>query len=248
MSINSEILDKELIDNHQVADNDVVISIIIDDLGNRLGHGERVIALPGAVTCSIFPKNKYSEQIAHLAKSANKEVMLHLPMQSMDSNRLGVGGVILDMTKEEFERVVNDDIDSIPNLVGINNHMGSLLTQHPGHMLWLMDIIKQRGNLFFLDSRTTKSTAAEKIAIEAEIPNTRRDVFLDHDVNIVAIKHQFSRLIKLAEKYGSAVAIGHPFDETLIVLENELPLLAQKGIKLVSVAEMIRMRSKAKLQ
>jgi hypothetical protein len=51
--------------------------------------------------------------------------------------------------------------------------------------------------------------------------------------------HEFERLKALARKQGSAVAIGHPFPETLKVLERELPKLHDEGFELVRISELL---------
>jgi polysaccharide deacetylase 2 family uncharacterized protein YibQ len=107
-----------------------------------------------------------------------------------------------------------ESLNSVPHIKGINNHMGSLLTRHPSHMTWLMELI-QFTDLFFIDNRTTTETVAETIADEFHIPNARRNVFLDHELNRSAIKYHFRRLINLAKRDGYAIGIGHPFTETL---------------------------------
>ncbi|THB68359.1 MAG: divergent polysaccharide deacetylase family protein [Gammaproteobacteria bacterium] len=217
-----------------------LISIVIDDIGDKLHAGKAVISLKGDIVCSIFPQDKYSQQLAKLAQKSGKEIILHLPMESEARLRLNAGGLYLDMTKEQFTQTVNEDIDLLPQISGINNHMGSLLTRHPGHMQWLMEIIATHDGLYFLDSRTTPLTVAEQIAIENHIANTRRDVFLDHDVNDKAIRYQFARLIRLAKKNGHAVAIGHPHKQTIQVLKEELSRLDSYGVRLVKLSALIK--------
>jgi polysaccharide deacetylase 2 family uncharacterized protein YibQ len=222
------------------------ISLIIDDLGDSLRLGLRAVRLPGDVTCAFLPHTTYARQLAIAAHRRAKEIMLHLPMQSEEGKALGPGGLTLNMTHAEFIRTVNSDLKSIPYVSGVNNHMGSLITQHPGDMLWLMQAINRHGGLFFVDSRTTEFTVAQRIAQESGVPNLRRDVFLDNDQRLAAIAAQFSHLIALAKRRGSAVAIGHPHPNTLRFLERELPRLSAEGIELVSISDLIKFNHRPK--
>ena len=218
------------------------ISIIIDDLGGRLAPGLRAVRLPGPVACAFLPHSAHTRELALTAHSYNKEVLLHLPMQPVDRRALDPGGLSLDMTQGEFVRALQQDLAAVPHVAGINNHMGSLLTRHPGHMLWLMQEINRQGELFFVDSRTTSSTVAMQVAVENHVPSVDRDVFLDNDPSPAAVRAQFERLLALAQEHGLALAIGHPHPGTLAVLEELLPTLPQRGIRLVSLAEMIKLQ------
>jgi polysaccharide deacetylase 2 family uncharacterized protein YibQ len=214
-----------------------VISIIIDDLGKTLGDGKRVLRLPGPVACAFLPRAPYTSELAVAAHAVGKEVMLHLPMDSVDGRRLDAGGVTLNMTHRQFVDVVAADL---------NNHMGSLLTRHPGHMLWLMQELQRRAPMFFVDSRTTDATVARQLADENNVPSTDRNVFLDNRLDAEAIEYQFDRLLRLARKHGSAVAIGHPHPQTLAQLEKRLPLLKEAGVRLVPVADVIHLQQEDK--
>ncbi len=220
------------------AEGEPVISIIIDDIGGRHDAGLRAIELPGPVAYAFLPYTPYAVELAELAHRKGKEVMLHLPMQTEVSRPLGPGGVTLDMDRARFERIVEHGLAAVPHVVGVNNHMGSLLTRHPGHMAWLMDILKQH-ELFFIDSRTSAKTVAELIAREHEVPVMRRHVFLDHDPSEAAVLAQFQRLVAVARRQGYAIAIGHPYPSTLRVLEDQLPRLKEHGVELIPVAQMI---------
>lgn len=219
------------------------ISIIIDDMGNRLREGSAAIALPGELTFAVLPHTTYSKRLATAAHNAGKEVMLHQPMEAITGNHLlGEGGITLDMTQRDIERTLRRNLASVPFSVGINNHMGSLMTRHPGNMAWLMAVLKRRGDLYFIDSKTTAESIATQVAREHAVPNSKRNVFLDHSIDTDAIKKQFARLIRQAKLTGSAIGIGHPHPETIAVLEELLPELEQQGIKLIPVSEMIQYR------
>ena len=220
------------------------IALIIDDIGDNLRLGLRAVRLPGNVTCAFLPHTPYARQLAIAAHKRDKEVMLHLPMESEEDTGPGPGpgALTLDMTRPEFIRTVDSDLEAIPYASGVNNHMGSLMTQHPGDMRWLMQEIRRHGNLFFVDSRTTEFTVAQQVARETGVPNLRRDVFLDNVQQPAAIAAQFSRLVALARRRGSAVAIGHPHPATLRFLEKRLPRLSEEGIELVAVSDLIEFR------
>ncbi len=225
-----------------------LVSLIIDDLGDRLGDGLKVTALPGPVTCAILPKTTFSRRLAQAAHANGKEVMLHQPMQAVNGKAMGPGGMGLHMTRQAMLETLKANLASVPYARGINNHMGSLLTRHPGFMAWFMAAIQRQGELYFVDSTTTAASVAQRIAYEYQLPNTRRNIFLDNDRDEAQIIHQFVRLIQRARSRGHALAIGHPYPETLHVLSRLLPYMEQFGVKLVPVSELIAYKNSRREQ
>jgi polysaccharide deacetylase 2 family uncharacterized protein YibQ len=220
------------------------VAIIIDDLGRSREEGLRVAALPGPVACAFLPHAPYTRELARRVHATNKEVVLHLPMHSVDHRPLDAGGLTLDMTQDELIRTLQEDLAAVPHVSGINNHMGSLLTRHPGHMMWLMHELRRHERLFFVDSRTTVATVARQMAQETGVPAVERDVFLDSDPEPEAIRVQFDRLLTLARKQGFALGIGHPYASTLDVLESALYRLEEEGVRLVAVSELIELQKR----
>lgn len=216
------------------------IAIIIDDMGGRMDAGSQVVRLPGPVACAFLPYAPHTRALAAAAHSRDKEVLLHLPMQTVEGGAMDAGGLTLDMTEQQVIRTLEADIAQVPHVTGINNHQGSLLTRHPGHMLWLMRALRGERRLFFVDSRTTKHTVARQIAYENRVPSVSRDVFLDAEVSAAGVRREFDRLLDLARRNGSAVGIGHPHPVTLELLARELPRLAQHGVRLVPVARLVQ--------
>ncbi|MBI5463247.1 MAG: divergent polysaccharide deacetylase family protein [Gammaproteobacteria bacterium] len=216
------------------------IALVIDDMGSRRDAGLQVLQLPGPVACAFLPYGPYTRELANQAHTRNKEVMLHLPMQTVEQARLDSGGVTLDMTEREFMDTLRADLAQVPHVSGINNHMGSLITRHPGHMLWLMRGMQGDRHLFFVDSRTTKFTVARQIAYENQVPSVSRDVFLDAELSPAGVKREFARLLDLAKRNGTALGIGHPHPATLALLQQELARLPAHGVKLVPVSRLVQ--------
>lgn len=217
------------------------VAIIIDDLGYQLEAGRRAIGLPGPVTFAVLPGTPRAAALAEWAHERGKEVLLHLPLQANSDDKDDEPiGIDLDMSRETLASTFDAALSSVPYVVGVNGHRGSLLTRHPGHMLWLMEEIRARNDLFFVDSYTTVHSVALQMASEAGVSAVRRDVFLDPDQSPGTVVLQFERMKRLARKRGLVVAIGHPYRSTLELLERELPKLREQGIELVTISELVK--------
>lgn len=216
------------------------IAIIIDDIGWHYALGRRAIELPGPIACAVLPHTPRAAALARLATDSGKDVLLHLPLEPVDrtADAPDAGRITLDMTRGQLAAAVAGNLAAVPRAIGVNSHRGSLLTRHPGHMSWLMAELRSRG-LFFVDSYTTHRSVALAMAREAGIPAARRDVFLDSDPSAHRVAAEFERLKALARERGSAIAIGHPYPGTLTFLERALPGLAEEGIELVGITEIL---------
>jgi uncharacterized protein len=218
---------------------DAAVAIIIDDLGNSLREGRRVLRLPGAVACAILPLTPHGARLAREAHGHDREVLLHLPMEASDGTDPGPGKIDSAMTRIEVVTALTENLRSVPHVAGVSNHMGSQLTQRQEPMHWLMQAMAEHGALFFVDSRTTPLSVAAQTASEVGVPHLIRDIFLDREREVTAVEKQFDRLLELARQRGSALALGHPYPETLAVLERRLPELAEAAVRLVSLKELL---------
>ena len=217
------------------------IAIIIDDLGYHLANGRRAIRLPGPVAYSFLPGAPRARALAEFANELGKEVLLHLPLQAHgDQDAYETVEISIDMSRARVGDVFSEALRSVPYVVGINSHRGSLLTRHPGHMQWLMEEIRERDELFFVDSYTHHESVALQIAHETGVDAVKRDVFLDPDRAPETVEREFERMKALARQRGQVVAIGHPYPATLELLERELPRLQAEGFELVTVRDLVR--------
>jgi len=74
----------------------------------------------------------------------------------------------------------------------------------------------------------------------AGVAAARRNVFLDDEQNVAAIRKQFALALHDAREKGSAVAIGHPHPETLQILNEMLPEAERQGVRLVFASDLAR--------
>jgi polysaccharide deacetylase 2 family uncharacterized protein YibQ len=212
----------------------VRIAIVIDDIGYRYTDKD-VLSLPGAITYAILPHTPYGKKIAIIANERNNDVMLHIPMEAENGKKLGPGGLTSTMNEKEIVASLNDSLAEIPFAIGINNHMGSHLTQLNEPMTWTMNFLK-RHHLLFLDSKTSPDSKAGNIAKLIGVPIRNRHVFLDNHLTDSYITQQFQVLIRFAKSQKTAIAIAHPHPETIQALKRLIPTLAQDNIELVPLS------------
>lgn len=210
------------------------VAIVIDDIGYRYTD-KQALSLPGAITYSILPHTPYGKKIAIKANAKQKDVMLHIPMEAENGKKLGPGSLTSKMSKIEILASLNAALAEIPFAIGINNHMGSHLTQLDDPMSWTMSFLK-RHHLLFLDSKTSPYSKAGDIAKALGVPVKDRNIFLDNQLTDSYITQQFQLLIKHANSQKMAIAIAHPHPETIRALKRLIPSLAQNNIELVPLS------------
>jgi len=216
------------------------VAIIIDDMGYSLETIREICSLKVPLTVSVLPYSPLARETAWIAYQSGLEVMLHLPLESInDTENNDIEGLIHSrMSREEIERMVDSNLEQVPYIKGVNNHMGSKITANRA----LMDIILQRlmdRDLFFVDSRTSGRSVAYRVAQSLGIPSAFRNVFLDGSNQEEYIQKKLIELFRLAQKKGKAVGIGHPFKETLKVLKENLDLVNEFNLELVLVSQIV---------
>ncbi len=220
------------------------ISIIIDDLGYKQKEDMLALSLPGPIAYAILPHAPYTKKVSTIASQNGKEILLHQPMQALENNELlGPGALTLDMTQKEFEETLEKNMSTLSNIIGINNHMGSLLTRHPGHMQWLMNVLK-KNKYIYVDSLTSIKSVAGEIANKNKIPFLKRDIFLDNNKDLEYISKKILELIAIAKKEGTALAIAHPHSNTIEILSKFLQNIDKYGVKLIGIESLIKIRNK----
>lgn len=216
------------------------VALIIDDMGYQKEIAEQIMGLDIPVAISILPFLPHSRIIAQMAKERGFTILLHLPMEPYDSNiNPGKGAIFTTMTEQEIREKIEANLETVPYIDGVNNHMGSKATENENTMRIVLDELKKK-NLFFVDSMTSPDSVGYKLSKEMGVKTAQRTVFLDNQQNLDYIFDQVSVLKDYALKFGSAIAIGHPYCNTITVLAEIDFILKPAGIEIVPLEEIIQ--------
>jgi polysaccharide deacetylase 2 family uncharacterized protein YibQ len=213
------------------------VAIVIDDLGKENHISQELLHWDVPLTFSVLPFMLHSKSIALEAHRQGKEVILHLPMEPQGYPKIqpGEGALLEEMDEERLLRQLSKDIEAIPYIKGVSNHMGSRLMEDPEKMRIILSELKRR-ELFFLDSRTTPQTVGLQTANSLGLRAMERSLFLDHSQNEDDVRKQLERLIHLSLSKGKAIGIGHPHPSTIKSLKEMIPKIQEKGIDIVPLS------------
>jgi len=215
------------------------IAIVIDDAGLDRKRTAAAINLPGPLTIAFLTYAGALPKQASEARKAGHEIMVHMAMEPFDKS-VDPGPNVLQSNIEATEilKRLTWGLDRFAGYVGINNHMGSRFTADPFGMNVVMRELKRRG-LLFVDSRTSGQTVGVSVALANDVPFTQRNIFLDNVPTVEAVNKQLRRMEIFARRNGTAVAIGHPRDATIMALSQWLAVMAEKGFVLVPISTIV---------
>lgn len=225
----------------QVSQDSGKIALLIDDFGDRWdGFIESFCYLGGKISVSVLPGRPLSERVALEMDKRGCEVLLHMPMEPTNANYSDNGYMVLaSMTKEDVQAVVRKALSEIPTAVGMNNHMGSRITENRKMMRYILSVIQEH-RLYFVDSRTTGKSVAYDVACEMNLPCAKKHYFIDNKSDPAEIRKWLYTLVQKAGEDGQAVGIGHCHRSTLQVLQEEIPKIQKRGFIFVGLSDIVR--------
>lgn len=227
----------------QISGKGAKIAFIIDDWGQSTANCRYLREIPDPIAVSILPGLRHTQDVASCAGRYHKLTMLHLPLEALHNFDFYPPNYIIktNMPSSLASKIVDDDLNQLPSIEGVNNHMGSKATENRPLMRLIFKKLKKRG-LFFVDSMTAHNTVCGPLADEMDLEFGKRDVFLDNVNTRDEIIKQMVVLAQKARRKGYAVAIGHDRHLTMQVLKEEIILLKEQGFQIVSIKELLKNR------
>ena len=216
------------------------MAIILDDWGLNASLVDDAVAVGRPLTLSVLPRLRHSRDIAESAHAAGLGVMLHMPMQAKSLKAPSEPHTILTTSSDaQILSYLDEALESVPYAEGVNNHQGSAATSDLRVMRTVLTRLKQK-NLFFVDSQVISTSVGRKVAEEVGIRFARRQIFLDNVATVEAVKGQLDEAVKVALERGNVIVIGHDKKPTLEALREKVSDIEKKGVKIVSIKELLQ--------
>jgi len=216
--------------------------IVIDDAGLSLEETEQYLAIPIPMTIAVLPHLKDTEQVCRaVGMDRNKEIILHQPMEAYDeTENPGQGAILSSTDPSQVAAILDWNLSSVRGAVGMNNHMGSRITENMELMRAVLGYCRARG-LLFLDSKTAYNSQVPRIAAEMHVHVEQRDSFMDIEHDREYIRRMWSQAVAKARENGYAIVIGHAWsDETAAAIRDSYQSLQAQGYTFHKLSELYR--------
>lgn len=215
------------------------LAIVIDDAGRDLDsqHIYEQMGIP--LTLAVMPDQIHTRDAALSWRAHGLPVILHQPMESVSGIGMELKVILTSMSDAAIRQMLRDSLSQLPEAIGINNHQGSKATIDARTMDIVMNELHHRG-LFFFDSRTNSTTAADKAAKTYGVPYVRNDLFVDNSASVSDICAMIQEGADRAKKHGTYIIIGHCRPHTAEAFRQMVPKLKAQGIEFVYLSSLKR--------
>lgn len=213
------------------------LAIVIDDAGRDLDsqHIYEQMGIP--LTLAVMPDQVHTRDAALSWRAHGLPVILHQPMESVSGIGMEPKVILTSMSDAAIRQMLRDSLSQLPEAVGINNHQGSKATIDARTMDIVMNELHYRG-LFFFDSHTNSTTAADKAAKTYGVPYVRNDLFVDNSASVSDICAMIQEGADRAKKKGTYIIIGHCRPHTAEAFRQMVPKLKAQGIEFVYLSSL----------
>lgn len=214
------------------------IALIIDDLGRSLDDVAALADLGVPITFSVLPYESKTPEVVADLRRRGVEMICHLPMEAKGGANPGPGALMLEMSRRELVAATHRALLAVEGAVGVNNHMGSAVSADREAITAVLEVLRAE-ELYYVDSRTSVDTLGYEVARQLGIPAAERQVFLDTEKDLAWIREQWARLLEVAASHGTAVAIAHPYPETIEILRQEIEAAKERGYEFVPASQLL---------
>ena len=213
------------------------LAIVIDDAGRDLDsqHIYEQMGIP--LTLAVMPDQIHTRDAALSWRAHGLPVILHQPMESVSGIGMEPKVILTSMSDAAIRQMLRDSLSQLPEAIGINNHQGSKATIDARTMDIVMNELHHRG-LFFFDSHTNSTTAADKAARTYGVPYVRNDLFVDNSASVSDICAMIQEGADRAKKKGTYIIIGHCRPHTADAFRQMVPKLKAQGIEFVYLSSL----------
>ena len=216
------------------------LAVIVDDCGADMTTVRALLNTGLPFSYAILPDKEFSSDVLEMVKSRGKMPMLHLPMEPLSRSAMSEGNrtIMTNTSAATQQALVRKHLQSLPGVIGVNNHQGSKATADKATMKAVLQVLKKE-NIFFVDSRTNSASIARDMAKQMGVATASNDIFLDNSSNVEDIRKQIYKAFAMAEKNGSAIAICHARKNTAKCWQMYAEDFKKSGITFVPVNKLL---------
>ena len=216
------------------------IFLVIDDAGLALHETQQFLDIPVPMTIAVLPHQKQTKEVCiAIGRDKDKEIILHQPMEAYNTRKNpGIGAIMNTTPPSEVRKILDSNFRSVRGAVGMNNHMGSRVTENPELIREMLRFCKAH-DMFFLDSKTAYNSQVPRIGKEKGMHIEERHVFLDINQDKQYVRHMWGSAVAKARENGYVIVIGHIWSkESAAAIRDSYETLRNQGYTFHRLSEL----------
>lgn len=220
-----------------------MIAVIIAGLGQAKGVTEKALVLPENFTLSFSPYGKDVEKWAQTARLTAHEKLVDLPMEASNYPAADPGpyGLILAKGLQENETRLQWLMSRFTGHIGFLTPQDEVYTANDEALKVMLQSLANRGLMLVVGHEPARTETKEMLETTST-PNVIADMLVDEELLDTSIDTRLNALEQLAVKRGYAVGIVQATPLSLERLKQWVGTLEGKGIVLVPVSAVAKLR------
>ena len=214
------------------------IAIIVTNLGLNKKPTEMALKLPKQCALGFLPYTKTLKPLLHQAQSEGHEIYLYVPMQTSRSyENPGKYALLGNLPAEENMMRLNVILNSHARYDGVYSSFKEVFTSNPQVSEFLFDNLEDK-NLIFLMGKSFGNKIPPHLQARENLLYS--SIVIDKDPDQEEIKANLEKLIKIAKENGSALGYSQGYSLSIDMINEWIPTLRARGVKLVPASELLK--------
>ncbi len=219
------------------------LSVVVYGFGDDLDAAHAFFALPVPFAVAIPPGDKDSEALFRDARGAERELVLHLPLEPINYPQVnpGPGTILVSMKSAQISGLVRRYLEQAGPVAAVANHLGSLATQD---MTVMSAVYRElhRERVPFLHMQPAAGAVCRPLASALGVSYEEPGAVLDYEAHSrpAVLDKRWTQLLALARVRGQLLVMVRATPLTRTWLPKALDVKHLKGISLVPLSALLR--------
>ena len=221
------------------------LALIINDFGKpgKQARSRRFGELPGRFTAGIHPELENLESWKQTAADMGMELVLNLPMEpkNFPSTNPGNNPILVDHPGHTIRKLFSKAYDKVKPVSVVKTYMGGLAVEDRDVMRPVLEEASERG-LIFLDTTLEEYSVVRELGreVSVRVESIWKAGMIDERGGESTVAIRFDSFVNISRSKGYGIGVIHAKEATLKVLAQTLPALAEEGVVVVPLSEVLR--------
>jgi polysaccharide deacetylase 2 family uncharacterized protein YibQ len=220
------------------------LALVLYGFGDDPEAAAAFFRLPAPFAVAVVPGARWSPAMLRAARAAQREIVLHVPLEPVNYPQVnpGPGTLLVTIPPARITGTLRRWLDQAGPVSAVANHMGSLATQDMAVMGAVYRELRRRG-LPFVHLQPAAGAVCKALAAERGVAYEEPDVTLDAEARAAdgrALERRWKDTLERARERGRLVVFVRATPRVRAWLPGALAPKRVEGVSVVPLASLLR--------